>query len=209
MTSAALDRIAASVGEDAAPRDAVRLRDSDDLRISTDKPAWGIGSEAARRLRVQERLSAAPIDNKTLARLAGVHKHIVAKTATGAALSFSLDRSPFVGRVVLRSRWETGRRFEVARLLADRLVARGSDRLRAATRAYTYRTYRQQLQRSFAAEFLSPFETINEMLAGDYSVEAQADAAEHFNVSPLTIRTLLVNHGRLEPDELEAEIEGA
>ncbi|HEY5204511.1 MAG TPA: hypothetical protein VIJ63_07935, partial [Roseiarcus sp.] len=206
MTSRDVEQIAETLGEDFVPRDAVQLHDSPDLRVRSDKPAWWIGSEAARRLRSQQRLSAVSVDNETLARMTGVHHRIIARSSTAAALSFSLDRSPFQGRVVLRSRWETGRRFEVARLLADRLVARGSDRLRAATRAYTYR---QQMQRSFAAEFLSPFETIDEILGGDYSVEAQADVAEHFNVSPLTIRTLLVNHGRLERDELEAEIAAA
>jgi len=206
MTAEDLERIAASAGEDASPRDAVRLVEGADLRLWPNTPAWRIGSEAARRLRAQERLATAPISNKTLARLAGLRDEALQKSATGAALSFALDHSPFEGRVVLRSRWETGRRFDVARLLADRLVAGGADRLRAATRAYTYR---QKMQRSFAAEFLSPFDAVDALLAGDYSAEAQVDAAEHFHVSPLTIRTLLVNHGRLEREELEADIGAA
>jgi len=45
------------------------------------------------------------------------------------------------------------------------------------------------------------------MAAGDYSVEMQQDIAERFRVSPLTIRTLLVNHRRLERDELDADLE--
>jgi hypothetical protein len=206
MTAEVLEHIAAGAGEDASPRDAVRLRDSADLQARPDKPAWRIGSDAARRLRAQERLATAPIGNQTLARLAGLRSEALARRTTGARLSFALDRSPFEGRVVLRSRWEAGRRFEVARLLADRLVARCDDRLRVATRAYTYR---QKMQRAFAAEFLSPFDAVEGMLAGDYSAEAQADAAEHFNVSPLTILTLLVNYGRLEHEELEPDIGAA
>jgi hypothetical protein len=77
-------------------------------------------------------------------------------------------------------------------------------RLMSATRAYTYR---QKMQRSFAAELLSPFEAVEEMLAGDYSAENQQDAAQHFQVSDLTIRTLLVNHGRLERENLDEELE--
>jgi Zn-dependent peptidase ImmA (M78 family) len=65
------------------------------------------------------------------------------------------------------------------------------------------------MQRSFAAEFLSPFEVVDEMLAGDYSPEAQQDVAEHFHVSDRTILTLLVNHHRLERDEPEAEFKPA
>jgi Zn-dependent peptidase ImmA (M78 family) len=71
-----------------------------------------------------------------------------------------------------------------------------------ATRAYTYR---QKVQRSFAAEFLSPFAAVDEILSGDFSMEKQQEAADHFNVSELTIRTLLVNHHRLERDELDGE----
>jgi hypothetical protein len=186
ITAGTLEGIALKAGSDASPRDAVRLRDSIDLQLRADRPAWLVGSDAARRLRTQENLGTSPIKNETLEHLAGLSAHAIGKTKTSsaAALSFTLDRSPTEGRVVLRSGWEAGRRFEVARLLADRLVARGDDRLRAATRAYTYR---QRMQRSFAAEFLSPFDAVDEMLAGDFSDEAQADVAQHFHVSERTI----------------------
>jgi hypothetical protein len=65
------------------------------------------------------------------------------------------------------------------------------------------------MQRSFAAEFLSPFSAVDEMLAGDYSMESQQDVAEHFDVSPLTIQTLLMNHGRVERDAFDTELESA
>ncbi len=55
--------------------------------------------------------------------------------------------------------------------------------------------------RAFAAEFLSPFASVADMLAGDYSEEKQNDVAAHFNVSPMTIRTQLVNHGHLGLDD--------
>jgi hypothetical protein len=47
------------------------------------------------------------------------------------------------------------------------------------------------------------------MMAGDYSDEQQEEVAERFSVSPLTIRTMLVNHRRLEWDEIanDADIE--
>ena len=63
------------------------------------------------------------------------------------------------------------------------------------------------MQRSFAAELLAPFEAVDDILAGDYSMERQQEAAEHFVVSELTIRTLLVNHHRVEREELEEEFE--
>jgi Zn-dependent peptidase ImmA (M78 family) len=81
-------------------------------------------------------------------------------------------------------------------------VALGAGKILPATRADTYR---QKIQRSFAAEFLSPFDAVDEMMGGDYSDERQEDVAEHFKVSPLTIRTLLVNHGRIERERLDEE----
>jgi Zn-dependent peptidase ImmA (M78 family) len=121
-------------------------------------------------------------------------------------LSFALDHSPDAGRIVLRSKWETGRRFELARLLGDRIAGGAVERLFPATRAYTYR---QKLQRSFAAELLSPFEAVAEMLHGDHSSDKLEEIAEHFNVSPFTIRTLLVNHGVIARDDLDGEFEAA
>ena len=47
------------------------------------------------------------------------------------------------------------------------------------------------------------------MLGDDYSVENQRGVAGHFQVSELTIRTLLVNHGRLEREDLDGEFEAA
>jgi hypothetical protein len=117
-----------------------------------------------------------------------------------------LDGPEGDGRIVLRSAWPSGRRFELARLLGDRIVRPFGGSLHPATRAYTYR---QKVQRSFAAELLSPFEAVDGMLAGDYSAEAQQDVAEHFGVSDLTIRTLLVAHRRMGREELDEDVGAA
>jgi Zn-dependent peptidase ImmA (M78 family) len=123
--------------------------------------------------------------------MAGTREATLSGTLSGdTPFSFVLDHNALSARVVLRSRWEQGRRFDLARLIGDRLIAAGGA-LHPATRAYTYR---QQAQRSFAAEFLSPFEAVEDMLDGDYSIDRQQDVANHFNVSPMTIDTLLKNH---------------
>ena len=208
LTADDLRRLATSSGFSAAPRDAARLAPGA-VPPTRDAPAWKLGADAARALRVQEGLGDRPIANDMLACLAGVETRALTEDRAGpnlSFLSFSLDRNETEGRVVLRSRWPTGRRFELARLLADRMIAAPHGKLHAATRAYTYR---QKMQRSFAAELLSPFEAVDAMLDGDYSGEAQADLAEHFQVSDLTIRTLLVNHHRLEREELDEDLGGA
>lgn len=206
LTMASLRDVAARNGFDASPRDVVRFARGTGLPRAGEVPAWRLGAEAAKALREQEGLGSGPVDNGVLSRLAGVQVRALTDRTVGSAISFALDNGAARGRVVLRSKWVTGRRFELARILGDRIVAPTAGRLFPATRAYTYR---QKMQRSFAAELLSPFESIEDMLLGDYSMEAQQDAAEHFEVSELTIRTLLVNHRRLEREELDEEFDVA
>ena len=54
------------------------------------------------------------------------------------------------------------------------------------------------MQRAFAAELLCPFASVNDMLDADYSEEKQNDVADYFRVSPMTIRTQLVNRRRID-----------
>ncbi len=203
LTSDRLIATAEERGFQASPRDAVRLM-AEDLPRSGQVAAWYLGARAAQALRKQERLDGRPLSDKQLSDLMAVKSEVLSDRHGAPDISFALDYSPMKGDIVLRSKWHTGRRFELARLLGDRIAGPKGGRLLPATRAYTYR---QKMQRSFAAELLSPFEAVDEMLEGDYSSEKQQDVAEHFHVSPLTIRTSLVNHGRLEREELDEEFE--
>jgi hypothetical protein len=204
LTAAAIQGLAASLGYDASPRDGVRLRSAARLPGIGAVPAWQRGAEAARALRAQEHLGAAVIGNARLSGMAGVSAGVLTERTAGANLSFALDENATDSRVVLRSKWETGRRFELARLLGDRIAGAKGERFFPATRADTYR---QKMQRSFAAELLSPFEAVEELLHGDFSEESQIEVARHFDVSELTIRTLLVNHGLIDHDVLSMEME--
>jgi hypothetical protein len=206
LTADELREIAGDRGFVSSLRNVVRVPTMSELPRGGQIPAWRLGARAAQALRAQERLDGQPISDARLAEMAGTQPSILNDRRGAPGISFALDENSMRSRIVLRSKWHGGRRFELARLLGDRLVAPGAKRLLPATRAYTYR---QKMQRSFAAELLSPFETVDEMLADDYSNEHQQDVAEHFEVSPLTIRTLLVNHGRLEREELDGEFEAA
>lgn len=196
-----LNEIALSLGFDASPRSMVHLRSAPRAWQKGEAPAWKVGSEMARCLREQENLGGDPIEGKTLANMLGVDPRVLDRQSETPVVSFALDDGS-AGKVVLRPKWETGRRFEAARLLGDRLSSPAAARLYPATRSYTFR---QKLQRSFAAEFLSPFDAVEDFLHGDYSEERQQDAADHFQVSELTIRTLLVNHHRLGRSELDED----
>lgn len=198
--------IAAVSGYKTNPQDVVRLASGSGLPRLGEVPAWRLGAAAAAILREQERLGQRPITNQQLTAMIGAGMNVLSEKRSSESISFAIDEGAKNGRVVLRSKWATGRRFELARILGDRIARQKSSKLFPATRSYTYR---QKLQRSFAAEFLSPFESVDEMLAGDYSMENQQEVAEHFDVSPMTIRTLLVNHKRIERDGFDFDIAAA
>lgn len=169
LTAESLSASAARNGFDTSPGNAACLAPGTELPHTGEVPAWWLGATAARALRDQVKLGMGPFGNDVLANLAGVQEHALTDRTSGPAMSFALDNDPANGRVVFRTKWETGRRFELARLMGDRLIASADERLFPATRAHTYR---QKMQRSFAAEFLSPFKSVDEMLSGDYSMES-------------------------------------
>lgn len=172
-------------------------------RVPHDLDApWRVGTRAAQHLRAQESIAPdQPITNNQLAQMYGAPREVFAPMDRSTDLSFDLSESDQRHRVVLRRTGrETSRRFALARLLGDALTYTTSDLMRPATHSDTYR---QKVQRAFAAELLSPFEAVDHMLDGDYSPENQQDIADHFQVSDRTILTLLVNHQRLERSALD------
>ena len=204
LTAETLDRCAERSGFDASSRDSFHLEPGTGLPRASDVAAWRLGAEAARAVREQDRLGVDPISDKKLSEIAGVARGALDERATESRIAFALDRSANAGRIVFRSKWKTGRRFELARILGDRLIGGDGGRLFPVTGAHTYR---QKMQRSFAAELLSPFEAVDDALRGDFSDESQQEQAEIFKVSPLTIRTLLVNNGRVDREGLEGDFD--
>ena len=194
LSAERIEEVAKRQGFDAKPADAVRLGPVASLPVWEEIEAWRVGEAVAGAVRHQEKLGTEPIGNARLAELAGTTADAISEHMKRSdELAFALDRNGERTRIALRSKWETGRRFELARLMGDRLFG-GARRLFPATQAYSYR---QKAQRAFAAELLSPFDAVNGMLGNDDSDEKQADVAERYQVSPMVIRTLLVNKGRI------------
>lgn len=195
VSASELRQVSTRHGFDASTDDAVRLSLSE--QDWTESPAWKIGEGAARAIRIQENIRFdEPISNSRLAHLAGTTARAIENISERSdILSFFLAEEGQRLRVALRPKWETGRRFDLARLIGDRLFD-GAEPLSPATQAYSYR---QKAQRAFAAELLSPYDAVADMLGADTSEERQAEAAEHFEVSPLAIWTMLANKGRISP----------
>lgn len=204
LTADHLRHAARTQGFDADPASGTRPPIGSVIHPEREAP-WRIGTDAARALRRQERLGDGPIADGRLAELYGVRERALLDTNTsiGGPLAFALGGDGIAGpgsRVVLRSKWRVGRRFEVARLLADRvLVPDTKERLRPATRAHTYR---QKMQRAFAAELLCPFAGLAEFLDDDLSDDAREEAAAEYGVSSLAVTSILANNELLERAEI-------
>ena len=202
-TAAEFRSWAKDFGSDTQPADLPHLSGLD-LGACPTTPAWRQGYQAARALREQHGLAREPLSDQRLAELCAVSSAVL-QPAPPSPFAFALDdESHREGRIVLRSNYPTGRRFELARLLGDRIANGLNEPMIPVTRA---QTYRQKLQRAFAAELLCPFEALETFLDGDYSEQAREDAAQHFNVSERAVWTLLVNHGRIERNVLDDDAE--
>ena len=160
-----------------------------------DLPAWRIGAAAANALRQQVKMNGQPLDDRMLSDLAGISDTAITSDRRTDTLSWVFHPVPHQARAALRSPYPTGRRFDLARLLGDRLFSEigftASEPLSPATRSYSYR---QKAQRAFAAELLSPWESVQAMLDNDYSYESLEQVAGYFAVSDWTVRTQIANH---------------
>jgi hypothetical protein len=168
-----------------------------------DRP-WQKGTELARFARAEWNLGAEPLTNKTLGRLlsspVGLFKHGRA-AATQIPVAVKKPSGAYFD-IYLASPIETSRRFAMCRIIGDHLFFRDQEKLLPATRA---RTERQQFQRAFAQEFLCPIEVLKDDLPTQPDVDDISRAAKRFDVSPLLVRTTLVNKGELDRDALTWE----
>jgi hypothetical protein len=144
---------------------------------------------------------AAPVPDKALTDIAGADPKLLREPGDipiPAARRGTSARNP--SRVLLRSRYREGRRFELCRLIADAAEAADGERLLPAT---TAKTSRQKFQRAFAQEFLCPVDALIKRLGTSHPEDDDIEAvAKHFQVSPLLVRTTLVNHKILPRDEV-------
>lgn len=162
----------------------------DYLSPSETQSAAELGVSAAYEARQLASLRNGAIDNRRLAEIAGVSRKVLDSAQETQPISFTLCEDDADARIVLRGKRAENRRFDLARLIGDRLIW-GSQPMRPSTDA---RTYRQKAQRAFAAEFLAPLEAVKARAKGDYSDDAKEEVARHFRVSSMVIDRLLKNN---------------
>jgi hypothetical protein len=132
-----------------------------------------------------------PLEDRRLAAVLNVsEKELQSAASAQAPLSLGVKKA---GRVDLhfRRQQKTARRFEAARFIADHIIAPAEDRWLPQTGTSTAR---QKIQRAFAAELLAPIADLRAMLQDDFSQDAVEEAADYFQVSPLTVRSHLANN---------------
>ncbi len=153
---------------------------------------WRVGVAAAQDLRRRERLGGDPIDDGSLENLLGVVNGAIRGRRRYQNASFMLRGENRRHDVVLKAGSRPGRRFAVARILGDRMLAPSShESLLPVTDALTHR---QKMQRAFAAEFLCPSSSLQDEMHGDYSSKGMERAAKHFGVSPWLVQRRLSDH---------------
>jgi len=165
---------------------------------------WEKATVLAKAARKEWGLSDGPVSNMHLASVLKTSKAAFKdhsnKSATPMPLALKKHKGDKMD-VFIGSSWGTTRRFSATRILGDWLDQPGSEeRLIPAGEA---RTVSQQFQRAFAQEFLCPYETLlSRIQTEDPDDDNILDAANYFGVSPMVVRSTLVNKGRLGREAL-------
>jgi hypothetical protein len=179
-------------------------------QANTNALPWQRAKLAARLARDVWAIPKGPVSNEALSDLLKIPKERL-EAGPGAALGIAAglrkNGSNDVVSIVQRAKAPTGRRFEIMRLVADHMMTPPDDHLLPITMA---KTDRQKFQRAFAAEFLLPFEELCEHLGEPTFAEGETrddeieDVAAQYDVSPLMVRTSLVNRGVLPREVLSS-----
>jgi hypothetical protein len=162
---------------------------------------WQRGTALARLARRQWDLGAKPIKNRTLADIISTDPAHLQGDAAEIGIPVAVrkgNKGDF--DIYLKSHIATTRRFGVCRIIGDHLYSSTDEKLIPATHT---KTSRQKIQRAFAQEFLCPIEALRAMInTEDPDEDDIADAAQYFHVSPLLVRTTLVNKGEIDRESL-------
>ena len=130
-------------------------------------------------------------------------RYLTSRATAATQIPFGLRRQNSTNvDIYLNKSYSTTRRFAVSRLLGDHLHFDQNETLIPSTEA---KTTRQKFQRAFAQEFLCPYDALTDKLGTSAPSEDDINsAADYFDVSPLLVRTTLVNRGQLDRMSLYA-----
>lgn len=152
---------------------------------------WQNGERLARHLREQWNLGDGRVSDERLSEILGGDIHSEAAWIAPGDFSLGFRENGAMRPAFRRVRWREGRRFAIARMLADAAFAGSDGGVSPVTNS---ETARQKFQRAAAQELLCPLEAIKARLEGRLpDDEKLSEIAYEFDVSPLVVRTALVN----------------
>jgi hypothetical protein len=164
---------------------------------------WERGARLARELRAELNIPSGPIHAKTLEQVLGARLPFEKSAWKGARnLSGGYRGGDGQGRTTLliTTNREDNQRFYLCRVIGAALVSGAEEHVLPVSGTYTAL---QKYERSFAQEFLCPWEALDDFTdAHGTDEEGIADAAEHFEVSERVILTTLVNKKKIPRSRL-------
>ncbi len=162
---------------------------------------WQKGARLAREMRARLRLGTGPLTDTKLSELLSTHLPLRGQPSA-RALGGGFRNGVAGGRtrIVWKSARPENQRFYLARMIGAAHVLAPDQHLVPVTDSDTAL---QKLERSFAQEFLAPWAAID-AFTDEHGLDDDAltDAAQHFQVSEHTVRTTLVNQGKLSRNSL-------
>lgn len=170
--------------------------------LSSEIP-WVRGARLAREFRTSQQMSSGPVTQEALQDLLAVNLPLPVSAWPGPKQLLGGYRNGTTqGRTALlvTKRRDESQRFYLARLIGAALVSNADQHLLPVSDAGTAL---QKFERSFAQEFLCPWQELDAFTdqsgTGD---EGIAEAAEHFMVSERLILSTLVNKGKVSRGRL-------
>ena len=164
----------------------------------TQAQPWKQGIEVARAARREWLAGDDGLDDRRLAEICGVRKNWIRERADVTGPMPAGIRDPTRSndlKALLNKRHPNARRFALARIIADHIMAGRSERLLPITGS---QTPRQQFQRAFATEFLCPIESLKEFIGNRVpDDDLLDDASLKYQVSPVLIERTLSDNGLL------------
>jgi hypothetical protein len=159
---------------------------------------WQRGEEAAQIARRTWSLGEGPVSSEHIADIFEFRQELIfepSKRKGPMSAGFREFESMDRFKVFLNTPYPANQRFALMRLVADNLTAQPDDKLLPAS---DIKTYRQKFQRAFAQEFLCPYQELKEFIvSSEPNYDDIEDAALHFGVSPLLIKSVLINKGHI------------
>lgn len=167
---------------------------------------WQKGVRLAKEMRTHQGLAAGPLTNDTLSNLLSVPVPLPGQPMKIGPLSGGFRNGVSNGRtrIVWPSHGLASQRFFLARMIGAALVLAPDEHLVPVTTGYTAL---QKVERSFAQEFLCPWEALD-AFTNEHGLDDDAltEAAEHFQVSEWVVRYALFNHRKISIDRLPSAV---